>query len=287
MIKKILFPKLKLNTPTHFTYINDCFFIVDCWNNRILYKQNTMFTRWKKIKDLNKPHRIRFHNKLYYVCDTDNNRIITFDKKMKNQKVLETISLARPHDIQIHNGVLYIVDCFQGSSRIIKHSLLSSDSKVIFEANGVYARSFKIINNDLLLSCSSSGEIIKIKLIQDYPFQKYCENTDGFNLPCMTAIEQLNYGYNRFIPNDIEYFNGYFYMTNYFYGDSVNKFIIFKTLDDLEKGIFDDFSYLVKGVPYYLEVINEQLFMGEIDGYSCVKILIEENEDLRIKKVVE
>lgn len=246
-----------------------------------------MLTKWKKIKDLNKPHRIRFHDNVYYVCDTDNNRIITFDKKMKNEKVLETISLERPHDIQVHNDDLYIVDCFQGSSRIIKYSLLNSDSKVVFEAKGVYARSFKIINNDLLVSCSSSGEIIKIKLTQDYPFQKYCENTDGFHLPCITAIEQLNYGYERFIPNDIEYFNGYFYMTNYFYGDSVNKFIRFKTLDDLEKGIFDDFSYLVKGVPYYLEVINEQLFMAEIDDYSCVKILIEENEKLKIKKVVE
>ena len=287
MIDKIFFSRLRLNTPTHFTYINGQFFIVDCWNNRIIYKKNGKFAKWKKIINLNKPHRIRFDENTYYNCDTDNNKIIKFDIELKNEKVLETILLERPHDIQVYNNNLYIVDCCQGTSRVICYNLLTRNSKIIFEIKGVYARSIKIIDKYLFLSCSSSGEIIRIELTKEYSAKKYCENKDGLHLSCMTMHEQVNHIEQRFIPNDVDYYDGYFYMTNYFYQNSKNKFIRFKTFEKLENNEFEDLSYLTKGVPYYLEVIGNDLYMGEIDNYSSVKILNSKNNNIKIKKVLK
>lgn len=289
LFEKLLFIRsLNLYTPTHFTKINNLLIVVDCWNNRILYTSDcsSIFKKWKQIAGLCKPHRIRYYQEHYYICDTDNHRIVSLDKDMNFCKTLEIIELERPHDIQIKDNNLYIVDCYQGTSRIIKYNLLNSSNKIIFTIDGVYARSFKIVNNDIFISCSSSGEIIKISLDSNHLMTVYCKNQNGLNLPCMTKKEQIKYGYRRFIPNDIEYFNGYFYMTNYFYEDTKNRFLKFKTFEDLEKNIFEDLSHLVKGVPYYMEVVNSQLFMGEIDNYSCAKIFIEETNQLKIKKVV-
>ena len=289
LLKKFFsFKKLNLYTPTHFTTINNLLVIVDCWNDRILYRYNysSLLKNWKEIKGFSKPHRIRYYNQYYYVCDTEKHRIVSLNADMNFYKDIEMIKLERPHDIQIYKDNLYIVDCHKGTSRIIKYNLLKSSSEIIFTIDNVYARSFKILNNNILMSCSSSGEIIKISLDDNHFVTVYCKNQDGLNLFSINENEQIAYGINRFIPNDIDFFNGYFYITNYFYENTKNKFIKFKTFEDLEKNKFEDLSHLIDGVPYYMEVVKSQLFLGEIDNHSCVKIFIEQSNQLKIKKVI-
>jgi hypothetical protein len=288
LLSKIL--HLNLYTPTHFTKINDLLIIVDCWNNRILYlsKFLFLFRKWKNVTIFNKPHRIRFYKDRYYVCDTDNHRIVSLDQNMHFCESLEIIELERPHDIQIHKDNLYIVDCYRGFSRVIQYNLLTSNIEILYMIKGVYVRSLKIIDNNIFLSCSSSGEIIKIELDNNHLITHYCENQDKLNLPCINQHEQLIYGEKRLVPNDIDFFNGYFYMTNYFYENTKNRFIRFKIFDDIKNDTFEDLSYLIEGVPYYLEVINSELFIGEIDNKSCVKILsIIDDNQLKIKKIIK
>jgi hypothetical protein len=73
------------------------------------------------------------------------------------------------------------------------------------------------------------------------------------------------------VLNDAEFFNGLWYATSYFtesYADGSdfdeNKFIRFKTLDDLVTGNWTDLSSLVpSGVtPYYLTVKGDNLYLA-------------------------
>ncbi|MDX9960844.1 MAG: hypothetical protein RBS32_05135 [Aliarcobacter sp.] len=281
-----LFKKLNLYTPTHFTLINNKYFIVDCWNDRILIKEKGFFKKWKVISSFNKPHRIRFFNNNYFICDTDNNQVLRYDINLNNNEKLNLIDLERPHDIQIYDNLLFIIDCYKGSSRLIKYNLDTFHSEIIFQINNLYARSFKIINHYVYISCSSSGEIIELNMKNNFSSKVYCENKDNLSLACLHHNEQLIYGIERFIPNDIDYYDGYFYMTNYFYKNSKNKFIRFKTLIELDKNNFEDLSYLTKGVPYYIEIVGDDMYLGEIDDYSNVKILNSKNNMIKIKKVL-
>jgi len=73
------------------------------------------------------------------------------------------------------------------------------------------------------------------------------------------------------VLNDVAFFQGYWYATSYFcptYAGKTdydkNKFIRFKTWQDLKDGTWDDLSQLLpsKVVPYYLTPRKKALFIA-------------------------
>jgi len=82
------------------------------------------------------------------------------------------------------------------------------------------------------------------------------------------------------VLNDAEFFNGHWYATCYFtqaYAKGTdfnkNKFIRFKTLDDLVSGEWTDLSSLVPSglTPYFMTVNNNKLYLATFNHEATGK----------------
>jgi hypothetical protein len=270
-----------LNTPTQFVYLNDLYFIVNCWGNNILYnsKLDSNIQNWGTIEDFNGAHRILFHknSRSYYVADTDNHRIVKLSENFDKQLVLPIeITLNRPHDIQIVEDYLYIIDLHNEKCRLIIYDLKNNKNLIVESIGEFYARSLYIVDSEnIYVMASSISNILKVSV----DFDSLNINTE-FMLELLTeshcslsSTEQALLKNIYHVPNDLHFVNGYYYMSNYFYKGCKNRLIRFVSFNDLQENIFEDLSYLVTGVPYYFESVKNKLFITEIDNYSCVKMI--------------
>ncbi|NLU17931.1 MAG: hypothetical protein GXW94_19590 [Serratia liquefaciens] len=244
--------------PTQLTKEQGKFIITDYKNNRFLIQENG---KWVQSKiNIHGAHSLATDKKGNYIIDdTENNRII-ITNKLDNSSIIKQITsvngtnINRPHAVAVSkNGDIYIID----SLRLLK---VSNDYEKISELwfkSGVlgYARSLKIIDNELYVVNSSSGNLIKI-----IDFDK------GIYKEIKTSSHKINDGagsYDRTGPiiNDIDKFNGWFYASNYFTKSWANgtpteekRLIRWKKWEDFEKGNFQDVSYLIPSgqLPYFM-----------------------------------
>jgi len=278
-----------LNTPTQFVYLNGLYFIVNCWGNNILYntKPDTNLQNWNSIDGFNGAHRIVFDkkSKLYFIADTDNHRIITLSEKLDEQLLvsIET-KLHRPHDIDIVEDYLYIIDTNNEQCRLIIYDLQKKQNVIEKDLGAFYARSINVTDQEnLYVMASSISSVLKVSI----DFDSLVVTTQFLLEPsteshCSLSKYEQKVLPMKYIPNDLHFVNENYYMSNYFYEGCINKLIRFKSFDALKKGAFEDLSFLVKGVPYYFESVDEKLYLTEIDNYSSVKIINTDNLTVEI-----
>jgi hypothetical protein len=279
---KSIFGRPRLNAPTQFAFINGAYFIVDCWHNRILVSQTfeTDLSKWRCLTGFHHPHRIIFYKGRYYVADTDHHRIVHLSEKLTNAKVLDTkLSFSRPHDILVHEDHLFVADSVPGGARVVALTLDSGVSvarSVTIEQ--AYCRSMCIIDETLFVCDSGGGRILRLdpatlKLVGAHPTK-----IDGQIIGSLNRVQQMSCP-NRIIPNGLARFNGRYYLSNYFYAGTANRFISFLSFDDLNQTRYVDHSDLVSGVPYYIDVNEQRMLMGEIDNYSrCVELTVNDGQ---------
>ena len=71
----------KLSVPTYITKVNDTYFIVDCYHNRIIYSDSldVPLTEWYIMSgEATQPHTLASDGTVYLVDDTENNRVLVF-----------------------------------------------------------------------------------------------------------------------------------------------------------------------------------------------------------------
>ena len=257
-----------LSVPTQITKIGDYYFIVDCYNNQVIYNENITapINEWKVMtSDISMGHTVASDGNIYLVDDTENNRILVFEFQngvFVNTQVFESVGI-RPHFVVYNEadrkfyawssmtGQMYVFDYTGEGNQVCISKIMSID-----ELNGVYVRSFTI-DGDKIYLVSGNKQIIETRL-SDFKI------THRYNVPdSMAGMIQImphNHGYYITVSTDVNGNQDFATIVN------VNK------LDDLESGqVTDIYSYFVGGgTPYYMGRIDDKYFLTEhrIPGHS-------------------
>ena len=158
----------KLSVPTYVTNIDDTWFIVDCYHNRVIYSDSleTPLNEWNIMtSDATRPHTIASDGEVYMVDDTENKRILAYIKHTEDdgeiwfERIQEFVDMGeRPHYVLYDetDGCFYAWSSMSGQMWVFKRS--KDDKKVFLDAsysipdlNGVYVRSF--YEKDKQLGC--------------------------------------------------------------------------------------------------------------------------------------
>lgn len=267
--------------PTHFFVDEDINkqIVSDFANSRFIYRSIAGKDVWKSsnMPSLARPHALTYSPEAerYFAVDTDNHQLISFssfdatvkDDVQRFSQVGETPIGRRPHDIAynnvdkhiyvvLNNGVLQIEANKGGivNSAFLSESTIASNirkNQPDIHFNVGYVRSISIVDGALYLSNSTQGNVIQI---DDFYNPSTWIAHINKNQPRKYA-EKGSFDKDGLIINDIEYFEGYWYASNYYAGNvnnylseaavSKNKLIRWKSLADFENSKWEDLSSLV------------------------------------------
>ena len=247
--------------------------ISDLKNNRLLYRNSPDESFQVSPLPVKGLHSLAYNpaDKLYYVNDTANHRMIAFadlsSATIKAQsKKIAGVSLKRPHDVVIDPASSWIYAINPNSGQIFRFSALGKNESVISVPTKGYARALTFANGKLYVIGSSKGRIVEIVDWESKKFKIY----DSFD-PTGKQGPAGSWTKTGLVLNDAEFFNGYWYASSYFtkaYAKGTNldenKFIRFKSLDDLVTGNWTDLSNLIPSgmTPYYLTVKENKLYLA-------------------------
>ena len=217
---------------------------------------------------------------LYYANDTDNHRIIAFSDPSKDTITAETkeicgIKLQRPHDTVIDPATGWIYALNPNSGHIFRFTAIGENESVIKAPTQGYARALTCANGKLYAIGSSKGRIVEVVDWEKPTFKVY----DSFD-PSGRQGAAGSWETTGLVLNDAEFFNGNWYATSYFtqaYAKGTdldqNKFIRFKTLDNLVSGNWTDLSSLVPSglTPYFLTMNENKLYLATFNHESTGK----------------
>ncbi|MBQ9334547.1 MAG: hypothetical protein IJS12_09465 [Lachnospiraceae bacterium] len=244
-----------LSVPTQITRIGDFYFIVDCYNNQVIYSDSTdkPLNEWYVMtSDIDKGHTVASDGGVYLVDDTERHRVLVFEydgSTFINTQIFENIG-TRPHFIVYNEadgcfyvwssmtGEMYVFERSEGSTQMYISRIMKLD-----ELDGVYVRSFTI-DGDSVYLVSGNSQIIEARLSDFKVLDRYPVPDE---LAGMIQIMPVDGGFYITISTDV-------------HGNQDFATIIYaERLSDLESGGYADiYSYFVGGgTPYY---------MGEIDG---------------------
>ncbi|MAD80435.1 MAG: hypothetical protein QGG71_08080 [Pirellulaceae bacterium] len=241
---------------------------------RLFYRTDSQAPfRESAIKGLNDAHSVVFnpHDRLFYAADTGNHRLITFRDPASSHVKTSLTSLAdtklkRPHDIVFDQstGWLYSLNPDSGQVFRFKTAGKTADALDLSQHLG-YSRALTIVGGRLYVIGSSVGAVVEVV---DYGTQKYKIHNSFEKKRDAVAGSWKSTG---LVLNDVDFFQGHWYATSYFcptyagkndYDE--NKFIRFKTWQDLKEGTWDDLSSFLpsKVVPYYLTPRKNALYIA-------------------------
>ena len=242
--------------------------------DRLFYRTDSQSTFSESaIKGLKDAHSVVFnpHDRLFYATDTGNHRLITFPDPASSQVQTRLTSLAgfklqRPHDILFDQTTGWLYSLNPDSSQVFRFKTAgkTADSLDLSQHLG-YSRALTIVDGRLYVIGSSVGAVVEVV---DFGKQQYKIHNSFEKKQDATAGSWKSTG---LVLNDVDFFQGHWYATSYFsptyagkndYDE--NKFIRFKTWQDLKEGTWDDLSHFLpsKVVPYYLTPRGEALFIA-------------------------
>ena len=256
--------------------------ITACITHRFLYRNNPKECFLESPLSVRRHHSVVYNpaDKLYYANDTDNQRLISFADPSKNTITAETkeicgIKLQRPHDTVIDRATGWIYALNPNSGHIFRFTAIGKNESVIKAPTQGYARALTFANGKLYAIGSSKGRIVEVVDWEKPRFKVY----DSFD-PTGRQGAAGSWKKTGLVLNDAEFFNGHWYATSYFTKSCAkgtdfdkNKFIRFKTLDDLVSGDWTDLSSLVPSglTPYFMTVNNNKLYLATFNHESTGK----------------
>ena len=248
--------------------------------NRLFYRADSKSPFHESaIKDLKDAHSVVFnpHDKLFYATDTGNHRLITFrdpasSKIQSSVTSLADVTLKRPHDIVVDRSTGWLYSLNPDICQVFRFKAAGkkSDSLDLSRHLG-YSRALSIVNGRLYIIGSSVGCVVEIV---DFDKQEYrIHRSFGKKKDAVAGSWQST----GLVFNDVDFFKGHWYATCYFcptyaakQNCDENKFIRFKTWEDLKLGSWDDLSSFLPGniVPYYLTPRDDALFIAVFNHES-------------------
>lgn len=261
--------------------IDDTYFIVDCWQHRVLYNQSldSDISKWNTLTDEEYigGHTVASDGEVYLLDNTDSNEVIVYVKSDEGYEKLQTIKgiQGRPHYILYDENE----DCFLVIGSMIGKIYVFEnthegyvdwiDTITLPEIESSYVRSISIIDNQLY-TVSGSGKICVYNI-----------KNKGFELTAVYDVPEEYYGMNYITKID-----GMFYvMVNTDSSGDVAAATIFrvKDLQDISTGqvedIYDQFDFNTQ--PYFITFFENRYFISEISAEGdngIVSCRIEDNK---------
>jgi hypothetical protein len=274
-----------LSVPTYITKVDDTWFIVDCYHNRIIYSDQLglPLDQWYIMSDnATQPHTLASDGIVYLIDDTENNRILVFEKadnKFINTQVLYNIGV-RPH-YSVYDSktdTFYVWSSKTGELYCLRHTpdstrMYITDIRKIPQLDGMYVRSFSIIDGDIYFVSGVSDE-----------------GADATILKC--DLETLEIKKSIPVPNDLAGMVQITKIQNYYYitvstdltgSQDYATIIRTKSLEDLSSGKYEDIYskyFIGGGTPYYISRVDDSYFLTEhrLQGHSIWSFKVKNNE---------
>lgn len=272
-----------LSVPTYITKIKDNYFIVDCYNNQVIYHDNLTdpLYEWQVMTtDVSMAHTIAGDGLVYLIDDTENNRILVMEEDVNENgqpifvPAQEFTQIGtRPHYIIYDNrtDTFYAWSSESGEMFLFRHPegsthMYLTEIRSIPSLDGVYVRSFTIVE-DTVYFVSGNSSIIEADL-------------DTFKIKEEYPVPDRLAGMIQITPIE-----DYFYITvSTDASGSQDCATIIRTrkLKNLEKGDYEDvYSYFIGGgTPYYITRIDGYWYLTEhrLPGHSIWRFRVTDNE---------
>jgi len=259
----------RLYPPTFVTKIDDYYFIVDCWQHRIIYSKDfqTPVGMWETLdaETLGGPHSIASDGELLVVDNTGYHKVNVYrkngDGKFILQQGFEGIG-NRPHRVTYspEKQGFYVLGSVSTDIYFFKNingELQLQFTKKLDFLEDQYTRSFRIMD-DKMYFVSGANKIVVVRYLDD-----------SFEI-----LEE--YG----VPNELAGMNDIYKIGNYYYitsttsakGEIAPQFIRTDNLDKLKDGLYEDLYAAsgLKGTPYFFEKIEDLYYLTEITQYSSI-----------------
>lgn len=287
-------------TQIFFDLSNGVEVISDFNNHRFLFRKlsgDEDNKAWKqtKISNLKRPHAITHHpkRKKYFAVDTDNHQIISFSKLNGSDSDIQRYSKLgdyevgiRPHDIAYNSsddhiyvvldkGIARFLPSDEGiekvtfvSKKTINETIQRKFPNIEFSVG--YVRALTIVDGVIYLINSTQGNVIQMHYFSDPETWTVHINNDRPR----KSVTKGTFDKDGLILNDIDYYDGYWYASNYYpstihnylgSADNIkNKVIRWKSWEDFENSRWEDLSHLIhpESIPYYFSKYDGRLFIS-------------------------
>lgn len=272
-----------LSVPTYITRVEELYFIVDCYNNQVIYHENLSdpLYEWQVMTDdISMGHTLASDGKVYLIDDTENNRILVMEKgeNSSGQPVFiptqEFREIGeRPHYIiyDEYTDTFYAWSSLSGEMYLFRHPedstrMYLTEIRSVESLNHVYVRSFTIVEDSIYFVSGNSSiieaDLYSFRIKKEYPVP-----------PEMAGMIQIT-------P-----IGDYFYIT--ISTDSTGSqdyATILRTqrLEDLMSGHYEDVyeHFIGGGTPYYITKIDDAWYLTEhrVPGHSIWSFQVEDDK---------
>lgn len=258
-----------LNLPAQITQQGNYYFIVDTYNDQVLYSSDLWkpMNEWRVMdRKLNKPHAIASDGEMYLVVDTDNNRVLCYEYingRFQNTQRFDNIG-TRPHYIQYDaaSESFFVWSSVTGDMYIIKrlpeyNYMYIKEIRHIYELDGFYVRSFSIEGDEVLFPSGNNAYMIvadkeTLRVKNQYPVPK--------EICGMAFVKKIgNYYYMTASTDDKLSHNS-------------ARMVRTPDLQSLSLGLYEDVTGYFQGmrVPYYIDVINGSYYVTSHESKKSV-----------------
>ena len=281
-------PESSLSVPTYINKIDDNWFIVDCYHNRIIYNDNLQdpLNQWNVLtEDVDKPHTMAGDGTVILVDDTENNRVLVFERTgntYARTQVFNDIG-QRPH-YTVYDDVekaFYVWSSTTGEMYVFRHhaddsSVYLTEIRKIEELSGTYIRSFYLDGNDIyfvsgIAADGTSSGILKCD-------KRTLKVKKKFSVPdTLAGMAAMGYA------------NGYYFITvstDVTGNQDAATIIRAKSLEGLAKGEYEDIyaTYFVGGgTPYNFYQVDGTYYLTEhrLPAHAIWSFRIGETGDIK------
>ncbi|MBO4242569.1 MAG: hypothetical protein J5883_04755 [Clostridiales bacterium] len=257
-----------LSVPTYITKVDDVWFIVDCYHNRVLYTDELgkPLNQWYIMTDkVTYPHTIASDGTVYLIDDTENNRVRVYEKHegvFINTQVIDDIG-SRPHFsvydpvsdtfyvLSSGTGELYCFRRMPDSTRVYL-----TEVRKVEQLSDIYVRSFTIIGGDIYFVSGVSPTGAKPQVLvcdlATLNVKKTYDVPDAF--AGMVQIMPIEDAFYITVSTDIT--------GNQDYATIIRT----PTLEALSKGQYEDIYseyFIGGGTPYNISKVDDTYFLTE------------------------
>ncbi len=283
-------PNGSLKVPTYITKVHDTYFIVDCYNNQVIYNDNLtdpIYTWRIMTSDVTMPHTLASDGHVYLIDDTENNRILVMEEGVNENgfqcfvPTQEFTSIGvRPHYIVYHeptdtfyawssqSGEMYLFRRDETDNRVYLTEIRTIPSLV-----SSYVRSFTILE-DRIYFVSGNASVIEADLKTFRVKKEYPVPDELYGMVQITKIEDYFY-----ITNSTDITGNQDYAT----------IIRVKDLDALSDRDYEDVyhHFIGGGTPYYISGIGDEWYLTEhrIPGHGIFEFKVTDNEITDVKTI--
>ncbi len=267
-----------LSVPTQITKIDGTYFLVDCYHDRIIYSDdiNLPLTSWYVLTDeMKMGHTIAGDGHVFLADDTENNRLMVFERDGEGFRFTQEFRDVgdRPHCVIYDEDTdsFYAWISSGGKMHILKRSpednrMYLCDTKYIKELDGVYVRSFTIMDDEIYFP-AGDGRILCVdkdsfEIKKTYPVD---DSIGG-----MIQLSKIDDMYYLTVSTDIVGFQNF------------ATIVRCRDLETLEKGGWEDVysSFIGGGTPYYITSFDDAYYLVEhrLPGHSVWRFTVEDGK---------